>query len=57
VDTLILPMRDRNGDPMAAVRLRLKSFLGETQENALTRANMILKSMQAQVTLSEQLFQ
>ncbi len=57
VDTLILPFRDRNGDPMAAVRLRLKSFIGETQENALTRATMIMKSMQEQVTSSDQLMQ
>ena len=57
VDTLVLPFRDRNGDPMAAVRLRLKSFIGETQQNALTRANMILKAMQAQVASSDQLLQ
>jgi len=50
VDTLILPLHDRNGDPIAAVRLRLKSFLGETQENALTRATMIVNQMQAEVT-------
>jgi hypothetical protein len=57
VDTLVLPFRDRNGDPMAAVRIRLKSFIGETQENAVTRANMILKAMQAQVGSSDQLLQ
>jgi hypothetical protein len=57
VDTIILPLRDRNGDPIAAVRLKLKSFFGETQQNALTRANMILKIMQAQVTSADQLVQ
>jgi hypothetical protein len=57
VDTMVLPFRDRNGDPMAAVHLRLKSFIGETQENAVARANMILKAMQAQVTSSDQLLQ
>ena len=57
VDTVVLPFRDRNGDPMAAVRLRLKSFIGETQQNAFTRANMILKTMQAQVVSSDQLLQ
>jgi hypothetical protein len=50
-----LPLRDRNGDPMAAVRVQLKSFFGETQDNALTRATMILKQMQAQVTSKEEL--
>ena len=52
-----LPLRDRNGDPMAAVRVQLKSFLGETQNNALTRATMIVKQMQAQVTSQEELMQ
>ena len=50
-----LPLRDRNGDPMAAVRVQLKSFFGETQDTALTRATMILKQMQAQVTSKEEL--
>lgn len=55
VDTLILPLRDRNGDPMAAVRVRLKSFFGETQQNALTRARMIVQSMQTEAASSEEL--
>jgi hypothetical protein len=50
-----LPLRDRNGDPMAAVRVQLKSFLGETQDTAINRATMILKQMQAQVTSKEEL--
>jgi hypothetical protein len=48
-------LRDRNGDPMAAVRVQLRSFLGETQDTAITRATMILKQMQAQVTSREEL--
>ena len=52
-----LPLRDRNGDPMAAVRVQLKSFLGETQDNALTRAMMVLKSISAQITSKEELTQ
>jgi hypothetical protein len=52
-----LPFRDRNGDVMAAVHLGLKSFFGETQNNALTRANIILKKMQAEVASSEDLLQ
>jgi hypothetical protein len=55
LDTLILPLRDRNGDPMAAVRVQLKSFFGETQQNALTRARMIVNSMQAQAASLEEL--
>ena len=52
-----MPLRDRNGDPMAAVRVELKSFLGETQDTALTRATMIVKDIQAQVTSKEELTQ
>jgi len=50
-----LPLRDRNGDPIAAVRLELKSFPGETQDNALTRATMIVKAMQERITSREEL--
>jgi hypothetical protein len=55
VDLLTLPLRDHNGDPIAAVRLKLKSFIGETQNNAVTRASMILRGMEAEVTTSDQL--
>ena len=55
--TVTMPLRDRNGDPMAAVWVQLKSFLGETQDTALTRATMIIKDIQAQVTSKEELMQ
>ena len=54
---LTLPLRDRNGDPIAAVRVQLKSFLGETQDNALTRAMFIVKTMQEQITSKDELTQ
>lgn len=41
-----MPLHDRNGDFIAAVRLKLKSFFGETQDNAVNRALLILKMMQ-----------
>jgi hypothetical protein len=50
-----LPYRDRNGDPMAAVWIRLKSFTGETQDHAITRATYINKAMQQEITSSEDL--
>jgi len=53
--SVTLPLRDRNGDPMAAVRVQLKSFLGETDDNALTRATMVVKDIQAQITTREEL--
>ena len=54
---LTLPLRDRNGDPIAAVRVQLKSFPGETQDTALTRATMIVKTIQAQILSREELTQ
>jgi len=53
--SVTLPLRDRNGDPIAAVRVRLKSFPGETQDTAIARATVMLKLMQAQVTSREEL--
>jgi hypothetical protein len=55
VDAITIPFRDRNGDPMAAVHLRLKSFLGETQDNALGRATLLLHAMQQEITSSDDL--
>ncbi len=52
-----LPLHDRNGDTIAAVRVELKSFLGETQDNAVSRATMIVKKIQEQVTSKDELMQ
>jgi hypothetical protein len=43
---ITLPLHDRNGDYIAAVRFKLKSFFGETQDNAVNRALLLLKVMQ-----------
>ena len=40
------PLRDRNGDIVAAVRVVMKSFPGQTEENAVVRALSIVKEMQ-----------
>ncbi|HEX9045758.1 MAG TPA: hypothetical protein VF988_01920, partial [Verrucomicrobiae bacterium] len=45
-----LPFPDRNGDCMAAVRFQLQSFFGETQDNAVNRATMLLKLMESLCT-------
>jgi hypothetical protein len=57
VNAIVLPFRDRNGDPMGAMRIRLKSFFGETRDNAMTRATQILKMMQEQITTSKDLLE
>jgi len=42
-----MPLHDRNGDYIAAARFTLRSFLGETQDNAVNRATLILKSIES----------
>jgi hypothetical protein len=46
---ITMPVRDRNGDPVAAVKLVLKSFPGQTEQNALGRARPIVKDIQSRV--------
>jgi hypothetical protein len=50
-----MPLRDRNGDPIAATRLVMESFAGQTQQNALARARPIVKEMQARVQSLDEL--
>jgi hypothetical protein len=42
----IMPLHDRNGEDMAAVYIKMKSFWGETQDSALTRAMMVQKKVE-----------
>jgi hypothetical protein len=44
--SVVLPLRDRNGDPVAAVRVIMKSFAGQTEQNAMARAMPVVKEMQ-----------
>jgi hypothetical protein len=55
VDMITMPLRDQNGDPVASVHVWLKSFLGETRNNALTRGRMVLNNMEAEVTSADDL--
>ncbi len=41
-----MPLSDRNGDPVAAVRVMLTPLPGQTEENARIRALPIIKTMQ-----------
>src|SRR5437867_1676719 len=53
--SVIKPLRDRNGDVVAAARIMMKSFPGQTQDNALARALPITKEMQARIRELEDL--
>lgn len=51
-------LNDRNGDPMAAVRVQLKSYrLAETQDMVLDRVRIIVNAMQARALSKEDLLQ
>ena len=54
---MVLPLRDNNGEPMAAVLLEMKTFIGQTEDNALVRAQPIVKKLQSQVNSLEDLLQ
>lgn len=41
-----LPLRDRNGDIAAAVKVKMKSFIGETEKNGVARAMPIRTFME-----------
>lgn len=44
-----LPLRDRNGDVAAALKVRMKSFPGETQNTAVSRATAIKNAMEGRL--------
>ncbi len=50
-----LPLHDLNGDPIAAVRVELESFAGQTEDNALARAMPVVRRMQRRVTTLKEL--
>ncbi|HEV2391259.1 MAG TPA: family 16 glycoside hydrolase [Verrucomicrobiae bacterium] len=49
VVSVIAPLRDRNGDAIAAVRVTMKSFPGQTEANAIVRATPIVKELQSSI--------
>ena len=55
--TVTLPLRDRNGDCVAAVRVVLKRLPGQTEENAVIRAVPIVKKMQERVSAVDSLME
>src|ERR1051325_2298325 len=53
--SVVLPLRDRNGEPIAAVRVVMKTFPGQTEQNAIVRATPIVKEMQGRARSLEDL--
>ena len=54
--TVVMPVRDRNGDPVAAARVVIDSFPGQTENNAIVRAKPIIKLMEKRVLTSQEPF-
>ena len=52
-----MPLHDRNGEPMAAVRVVMRSFPGQTEQNAVARALPIVKHMESQLRSAKELFE
>lgn len=53
--TLTVPLRDRNGEPIAAVAIVMKTFPGETQDTAALKAQTIIQTIQPRVSSLEDL--
>ena len=55
--SVTLPLRDRNGDVVVAVRIEMKSFIGQTDESILARAIPIRKEMQGKILSAKDLYE
>lgn len=55
--SVIMPLRDRNGETVAALRVILKPFPGQTENNALARALPIVKAIEARIVSAKDLTQ
>ena len=54
---ITLPLRDRNGENAAVVKVVMKSFPGQTEANALARARPIARRMEARIQSRNTLFE
>ncbi len=57
VISMTLPLHDSNGDKIAAVRVLMKSFPGQTENNAVVRAMPVVKNMEARIRSLSDLLQ
>lgn len=55
--SVTLPLRDRNGDVVVAVRIEMKSFLLQSDEAILARAIPIRKEMQGKILSAKDLYE
>jgi hypothetical protein len=55
--TVTVPLRDRNGENVAAARIVMKSFPGQTQENAVARTIPIRKELEQRILTAKDLLE
>ena len=55
--SVVLPLRDRNGDPVAAVRVIMKRSTGQTEQHAFARAQPVIQEMQSRFSSLQDLVQ
>jgi 3-keto-disaccharide hydrolase len=44
-----MPLRDRNGDVIGAARVSMKTFLGQTEKNAVERAAPLVRELESRI--------
>jgi hypothetical protein len=47
--SVTMPLKDRNAEPIAAIRVKMKSFPGQTEQNILVRATPVVNYIQGKV--------
>ncbi|MBM3835372.1 MAG: DUF1080 domain-containing protein [Verrucomicrobia bacterium] len=52
-----LPLHDRNGETIAAAQVTMQSFKGQTEQNAIARAQPIVKQMQSRIRSAKDLLE
>lgn len=52
-----MPLHDRNGDTVGAVRVEMNTFIGQTEKNGLARALLIVKAMEKRISSRKDLMQ
>ena len=54
--TVTAPVRDRNGEPVAAVKVKMRRFRGQTQKASIVRTMPIVKHIESRMRDAKDLF-
>ena len=54
--TIVMPLRDRNGERIAALHVVMKPFTGQTEQNAVARALPLGKQIERRIQSAKDLF-